>query len=433
MLTPPDADLCRRDTSLPGLPILLDPEAVLDLLRDRADTGETARAIRPTYLRYKPGLSCLGAFAVDVGGRELLVYAQAYAPDAREKYSKLTGPDEVRGPLGPAHFPMPEHGIVVSAFPNDRKLKAIRRLLGPEAFGSFLAKLNPEVDAGGSAFEVLSYKPERRLVGRVSTGGRPWAVVRVYAEEAYERARANAAAFQTTPRVRVARVLGKSLWQQVLAVEYLEGHSLDALIRDGQREDVERIATAVARALADLHAQPAQRLRATDAAAAGERLFELAQWIGFVCPDLEDGARRLARRLRVALDSTRSEIEATHGDFYASQVLLDPADPAGPAAVLDFDEAVRGEVVADVANFVAHLESDAIRGHVSPEWASAWGRALVDAYHERSRFERSSRYAVHLALGLFRLLPHPFRRREPKWVEHTARMFRRAEEVAAEL
>jgi hypothetical protein len=425
MLLPPDADLCRRDPDLPGLPLLLDPDALLDLLR-RTLPEANLGVIRPTYLRYKPGLACLAAFEVDVDGRQVLLHAQAYAWDAREKYSKLSGPDEVPGPLGPGHVPLPQHGIVVSVFPNDRKLHAVRRLADPADFAKFVAKLDPAIDPAETSLDVLSYKPERRLVARLLTRGRAWAVLRVYTDEAFATAYANARAFRSTSRLRVARRLGKLYWQQMLAVEHLPGRSLDEHVCGGS--DVAEVVTAVALAVADLHAQSDGRLRDTDPITAADRIAELARWVGFVCPELAEPADRLAEKLRAGLlaSAPAADIGAMHGDFYASQVLL--GGTAERVAVVDFDEAARGETVADVANFIAHLAADAIRGHVSPDRIALYAGGLTEAYRQATGRPVSSRLNLHLACGLFRLLPHPFRRRERGWSELARRILCRAEE-----
>ena len=127
MLTSHDAELCGRDRALPGLRLLLDPETFVAAVRAVCPERAIGPA-RPTYLRYKPGLSCLAAYALAVGDREITVHAHAYSSEAREKYSKLTGPHEVSCELGWGHMLLPEHGLVVSVFPNDRMLKALLSL-----------------------------------------------------------------------------------------------------------------------------------------------------------------------------------------------------------------------------------------------------------------------------------------------------------------
>nr|HMQ55578.1 aminoglycoside phosphotransferase family protein [Anaerolineae bacterium] len=63
MLSPADAALVQRDPHLPGLALLLDPAAMLETLQRQVEPVQI-EAMQPTYLRYKPGTSCLAAYRV---------------------------------------------------------------------------------------------------------------------------------------------------------------------------------------------------------------------------------------------------------------------------------------------------------------------------------------------------------------------------------
>jgi aminoglycoside phosphotransferase (APT) family kinase protein len=321
----------------------------------------------------------------------------------------------------------PGKGVVVTAFPNDRKLKAIRRLADAHSLGRVLARLDPAQDPSGAALGVMAYKPERRLVARVDIDGRPWAILRVYTESAYETARRNALAFQSTGRLRVARPLGRSTWQQTLGMEFLQGRTLDSVITASAYPGPQVVAP-VAEALAQLHAQTAAAVRATDPSKRASTIADLAAWVAFICPDLSERANRLAADLANELATPAAETGVMHGDFYASQVLLD-ADPDGRVGLLDMDEACAGEPSADLGNFAAHLASDAIRGHVPPDRVGPLIRTLNASYSSASATPLSPRITLHTAAALFRLSPHPFRRREKGWPELTRRIVGRAEEM----
>src|SRR5919201_2297370 len=84
MLSPADADLVRRDPALPGLALLLDPGAFAAALR-RAAPRLGAEETRITYVRYKPGTSCLVGYRLVAAGRDTAVSAAAYRPDAHDK------------------------------------------------------------------------------------------------------------------------------------------------------------------------------------------------------------------------------------------------------------------------------------------------------------------------------------------------------------
>jgi hypothetical protein len=426
MLSPDDADLCRRDPSLPGLALLLDTESLAEAVRRAAPAVEITGA-RATYLRYKPGLSCLAAYALDVAGREVLVHAHACTTADWEKYSKLTGPDEVPGPLGAGRLMWPAEGVLISTFPNDRKLKALRRLTDPDGLSRILSHFDPIGDPARATLTVLAYKPERRLVARVETDGQPWAVLRVCTESAYEWALQNARAFRSDGRLRVARPLGHSRWQQVLGTEFLPGQALDSLI-GGHEYPGPSIVAPVSEALAELHAQRDVSVRSGDPAKAAGALADLATWVGFVCPSVAELAGALAAELASALAESPAETGATHGDFYASQVLLG-ADAQGRIGLLDLDEACTGERWADLGNFAAHLESDAIRGHVRAERVGPLVAALNASYSDASARALSPRVKLYTAAALFRLAPHPFRRREPDWPGLTCRIVQRANEL----
>ena len=425
MLTPHDAELCRRDRALPGLRVLLDADTFVSLIRDACPDRAIASA-RPTYLRYKPGLSCLAAYTLAVEGEEVMVHAHAYAGDSREKYSKLTGPDEVvRGELGRGHMLLPEHGLVVSVFPNDRKLKALRRLATAEGLARLLYKLDPGLDVRAARLRVLSYKPERRMVARLDVNGRPRAVVRTYTEAAYEVARHNARAFASGGTLRIAGYLAKSDWQQTLALEYLEGKPLNHLIC-GDAYAGPSVVLRVAEALAELHAQvPNGVLLQVPRDQRRQRLSELAEWIGFLLPDLSRRAGELACALVDGLATVALGRGFAHGDFYASQVLIEERSGIGggggcSVAVLDLDEAREGDPYTDLASFAAHLASDAIGGHVPRDRVGPLVASFNEHYARVTRRPLPRHLPLYTAIAIFRLMPHPFRRRETDWPARTA-------------
>src|SRR5687767_13576365 len=66
LLSPADLALVQRDTALPHLALLLDPDQMLTAL-ERTLGRRLARPVI-SYLRYKPGQSCLAACRVEVEG-----------------------------------------------------------------------------------------------------------------------------------------------------------------------------------------------------------------------------------------------------------------------------------------------------------------------------------------------------------------------------
>src|SRR4051794_18359888 len=87
MLSPADADLVRRDTALPGLAMMLDPGAFAEALCATARTARPDMA-RITYVRYKPGTSCLIGYRMEWPDQAADVTATACSSAARDKVTK---------------------------------------------------------------------------------------------------------------------------------------------------------------------------------------------------------------------------------------------------------------------------------------------------------------------------------------------------------
>lgn len=145
MLSQADLELIARDPALPGLALVLDPDAVAARLGGRAE---------PLHLRYKPGRSCVATFDTSGGIRMLrAVTARRFAKLAR------------RG-----HWPegaelWPEDAVAVMRPEHDRSI------VSPTATGA----------------ELLRFKPERRVVWRTEGG-----TMKALTPDAFPRAQAGA-------------------------------------------------------------------------------------------------------------------------------------------------------------------------------------------------------------------------------------------------
>jgi hypothetical protein len=74
-LSPADASIVRRDSALPGLATLIDPDAFAAALRSACPDADIVD-VRLTKIRYSPNKSCRADYKVEVGGEELSVYAK---------------------------------------------------------------------------------------------------------------------------------------------------------------------------------------------------------------------------------------------------------------------------------------------------------------------------------------------------------------------
>ena len=419
MLQPLEADLVRRDDALPALATVLDPEAFVGALRPSLDATEVRQAsIR--YLRYKPGSSCLVAYQLEVGAAQLeplIAYAKAHRLDAPEKL------DKARRSGGAV---LRDRALVISLFPNDRQLDAMRPLASAAARPRLLRRLlSRQPDLWTGTVRTLRYKPERRYVAQLQTRDGPRALLKVHSLERYQRAARSAKVFGSGESVRVPRRLGASKRHRTVALEWLPGRPLDEAIISGAA-DVGTTAT-VGAAIAQLHNQRLPRgLPTLDRNSEAVGLISLGADIGFVCPELAGAARRLAAWLAAHLVSRSDHCRAIHGDFNAGQVLLD----GDRVTVFDLDRAALGDPTADLGMFIAHLERDVLRGALAPDRMAALAEGLLEGYAEAASRPAPAPVRLYTALGLLRLALEPFRARESDWPEKIEALLARAAAIA---
>lgn len=419
MLTPSDIKLVRRDRALPGLAILLDPDMFLATLRHHRPGGDL-EAAEITYVRYKPQTSCMVGYQLQIQGQMLDVYAQVYCPNATDKLLKSVAQPSVAGPLGPGRFMLEEPMIGISCFPNDERLKGLVPLADPGARQALLARMIlEEPDLRTGRLQRLRYKPLRRYVARVQTDLDKGIVLKAYNKDDYQAAQVNAKALQSRGMLRLARRVGRSGRHHLLALEWLPGRLVEDVLAAPELE-VEKVA-AVGAALGELHSQQANKLTLLTHAAETKALFGIARWIAFTCPQLARRAYDLAQRMNALLSGGPVLDHPIHGDFYAAQVLL--ADDQ--VVILDLDQAGRGDPAVDLGTFIAHLESDAVRGHLNPGRVEPATLALLEGYRESTDKFMPLRLQLYTAARLFRLSPHPFRQRERYWPVKTEAILQR--------
>lgn len=392
MLTPADAELVRREPALPGLATVLDAEALAWALG--------AEAVRVSYVRYKPRTSCLVGCRVEREGAEAQAFAVAHRRGGGDKWAKGAAASAVV---------LADRAVVVRFFPDDRALPGLPCLADAGRRRGLLQELLPaRPELWGAALHPLRYKPRRRFVAALSAaGGR--AVVKAYTAAGYAAARSAERAMRRAP-CRAPRRLARSRRERLLLFEWRPGRLLSEALTDAATPTAE--VAAAGTMLARLHRQaslaPALRRRGPEAAA----LRPLAGWLGHLCPELAGRAEGVVARLGALWPE--GPACPLHGDFHPGQVLLGREG----VAFLDFDEAACGEGASDVGNFLAQLEAAALRGLV-PARAVGPARAALLAGYEAGGGQPAG-LDLHLAAGLLRAAPEPFRAREPDWPRTTA-------------
>src|SRR5262249_26108710 len=153
----------RRDSTLPGLATMLDPEAFVAALRPFLPQVRL-EAARIEYVRYKPTKNCIVAYRLDSAGVEMAVYAKGH-PGQQQRTPGDQWLEARRLVLEPA-------SITVSISPRDAKLQAIAALADSEAASRWLRELVPErPNLWGGEIRQLRYMPERRYVAQIVCQG----------------------------------------------------------------------------------------------------------------------------------------------------------------------------------------------------------------------------------------------------------------------
>jgi hypothetical protein len=423
MLSSADSDLVRRDPALPGLATLLDPDEFTTCLR--RTLGRVDIEVGPAlYIKYQPGKNCLAGFELTTNTCVVPVHATAYRLEAVHKLEKVRRNPGCPSAVGPGKLPIDDRALVVSFFPNDRKIPSLTLLMDAERRNTFFTTVFPDrTDLWGGTAHLIVYKPQLRYVACVVGDGECRALLKGYSERDYGSARDNAQTFTSRDELRFPRLLGSAGAAAAIALEWLPGELLSDLL--SSYSTAESVLRRVGRALGMLHTQEPAGLPVVSLVQEAAAMADVGGTIGILCPELAKRARALAGELSAALCALRPVIRPTHRDFYARQVLVSGEQ----ICILDLDGAAWGDPAADLGNFIAYLERDAIRGNFSPGKFDADDNALIDGYHEAAPALHPRRIRFHTAAALFRMGVKPFRNREPNWPEKTDALLARVEKL----
>jgi aminoglycoside phosphotransferase (APT) family kinase protein len=426
MLAPADAAFAARDSQLPGLATALDAEAMVAAIRAaRPDCG--IDSARVNYVKYKPRTKCLVGYELRLANRVVPAYAKIYPRSAAHHLRDAAAARSADRGLGPGRIALESCLALLSVFPDDQQIVALRRLADPDKRRRVLRNTGLRFKRGtDTEFQTLVYKPERRAVARVDIAGAAPLVVKAYSHIEFTRCHGTSRTFSSRGDCRVPRPVAHSTYEAVAVLEWLDGRVLSEALVD-EAVDAAQLA-AVGRALAALHEQPPESLDPMTNVRLAEMVRAEASVLGTICPLLAIRAGVLAESLAVRLEKHPSVYRSLHGDFHARQVLLGD----GPVGILDFDGAVSGDPLIDLGTFVAHLECDALRKRLPEARVRALTEALLDGYQQATGSTISSaRLAAMTAGGVLRLAPECFRYRDPEWPDRIDALITRAEQLAA--
>jgi Ser/Thr protein kinase RdoA (MazF antagonist) len=375
MLSQPNRDLAARDPALPGLGLLLDPQALAGVLG--------TRRVHLRHLRYKPGTSCSAA-VVTAEGDWLRLRALTPAHYAEKGYPQ----DGVPGALC----------LALSKPSRDKEVPGLRRFWPEDRRAKMQAEVFGESHLTEAHLVPLSYRVGRRLVARLvhPLGG---ALLKLHAPGRFAQAQAGALWGAFNGHGALLRGCSVSF---AVATRWQEGRVLTAA------NDPDGFAAAGA-ALADVHGAaqglPFPRGREEEIAAIARTLSDAAALL----PEERGRLAGIARCLAEMLAATPADPGPIHGDFSADQVVMGDAGPR----LIDWDRAGTGDRGADLGSALARLEADRILDGVPGETVRQAAQALRDGYASRRPLPASveAQRLAHLAL----VLCEPFRRQLPDW------------------
>lgn len=417
MLTPAESALAARETGLPGLRLLLDPDALT-----RRVAGVSGRGtVQPLNLRYKPGTSAVLGLCIHTDNGPVHGSARCYAAATAAKFDK----DLEQAPPGSILYSDPDTLFLVGTVAADRDLpgaaevldpgRAVRRLGLPSGPGRLTGPGRPSTT-------ILRYNPHRRIVATLHRHGEPTLLLRVVPPAQQPAVHTRYRALGRLGAVAPALVADHQRYGLV-AVEWLEGHTVETSLRRGvvPSRTLARIGAAIAR----VHASDLPMLPVDDAAGPAWHADEAASVVTRLLPDLEaDVAAGVART--GDLPSHTGALRPLHGDLSADQIVL---GGDGAVGLLDWDRACLGDPVTDLAATWSALLRDEAMGVLGPGTAREVMAGLADGYRRVLDPPDPELLATHTALHLLRRAVEPFRRRTPEWPDHVRRIVAASEHL----
>ncbi|WP_416673913.1 aminoglycoside phosphotransferase family protein [Egbenema bharatensis] len=427
MLSPADLHLIRRDPDLPGLRYLLCADIFAEKLMAKLPNISISQ-IRKTYIRHKPATNCLVSYELNIAGTHTSIYAKAVASTSIDKLKKYQQRADVPGALGTGRIILLPEKIIVSAFPNDNRLRQLPTLIDPTLRQKRLQKILPDCsELWTGTLHSLRYKPERRYVAQLQVKGQPQAIIKAYTNYSFRQVKANSKTFQSIDQVNIPSLIGHSRPNQLLIYPWVSGQSLHELITTSSLNEDIGIQTGAA--LAQIHQQNPKRLLNLTRTDEATTLLTVAANLSWLCPQWKHRIQTIAVQLAAALLSTPSPGIPIHGDFNAEQVIVH----ANGITFIDFDRAVRGDPMADLGSFVAKLHWSELCQILSAERREQLTSMLIAGYRdvapERIDDEQIQRYT---AIGLLRLAADPFRYCDPDWLNKIGLIIQRIEDLVME-
>lgn len=424
MLQDKDADLAHGDRGLPGLAALLDEELLAEKLR-ALPPFDGLRSLKIDYIRYKPATSCVATLILEpIAGQRRYLCAKALTPARfavswrHPKRQKLIDEGDPLAPLA-----LPELCIILSYPQHDRSLPALSLLNASKKRDAQLRAWLPEIaEDARLELNILRYKPERRLLARLSCNGRPWATLRFASAARYEAMLAGNRLGHAIGEIDLLATLPEN---RLLITRWIEGETL-CPEQGGTLSEQELLQ--LGSRLANVHCLEIAVPNAPPRSGIDEA-GRVLNTLRTVLPEQVVLFTSLLNRLQTKLANHALRLVPSHGDFTLDQVVRRTA--CGELRLIDWDRAGADDPGADLATFRARLELQAIEQTLTPLQVSRAVAALHVGYRQRCG-ELPSRLDARTALAMLLLAVEPFRKRAAGWPRQIAALLQRAAQLTAQ-
>lgn len=413
-----NASLAARDTQLPGLAFVLNPELLRQrLIEDHAI--DVTDKLELVYIRYKPGRRALALLSqCDAEGQRRQLVVSAHDQAAWQKFNSTGQVQEVVESNG---MVLSDAQCSVARFPHDRRLDQVAKLFNSSRTRTILGRIvgvNPPVDVPWQ-LDLLAYKPGRRLVAKASVGTEAW-TIKCYTHGDYEASRQKALSV-TDERLAaiVPKIVACNDRYCAIASQWIEGDTLANRLAANQ--DWQPLLREAGELLSQWHIEARKSMQSLTFRHSGftrQTMLQLADAMKWILPELHLPVEALLRSLEPWLDQLATGSDIIHGDFYARQIIVEQAQ----LRLIDFDEVGRGHCYQDLGTFVGQLVWNAIRNQSGIDHLESAINAFLDAYSQKQGALDWSLLQASVAAGVMRCLPHPFRRGLPQWAEKTKQL-----------
>ena len=420
MLSNADRDCVMQEKRLPGMALVLDADAVGELL-SRQLSGASVDGLRQTYAHYRPAASCLVNYVAIIDGVEVEFYAKAFLQDEPNKLRKSLKAMKHARPEGPGGFVDDAFNISVLFFPNDMALAQLIHAYDLRKRKRLFTRLLPELASPQKwVCQRIHYKPERRCVYHCWRKKSAFKL-KLYDTSGYALARSVVGLGASTDAFSAPSAFGYSDADRAIASEWVRGESLEALILDQRWSSAQLRGVGLALADFQHHARPGMADHRPINIAA--RLIATCQVVARTLPPQGERIRQVSERIAVALEASQVRACTVHGDFTTDQVVFRKKR----MFIVDLDAVGRGDCHTDLGSFLARLEFEALQGKLDRDAVHEIRSELLNGYCKTNKHLNVGQLELHIAAALLRLLPDPFRYRFAQWPNYVEALVNLAE------